>query len=132
MYPSARQAALTMAERAAFNDAAVKASGAGSPSAGIGGMDPGARARYEGEKAVARKRKLAEAGITPEMEKQLLGDMEATGGRSFWAGSYGPGFQEYRSRAALDALAMERTRSGGNPNAQIDASRWSLPAGYTL
>lgn len=76
---------------------------------------------YNKRKDAERAARLEEAGITPEMERSLEGDMRAAGSRSMW--NYGPGFQRYRARAAMDALAAGH---GFDPEA------WSLPAGYTL
>lgn len=126
----ASQAMLEREERAAYNDAAVAAAGGGVTSGASSFGDPGDRAAYEGRMAVKRRRKMREANITPEDEKALHLAMEHAGGKSMW--NYGPGFQRYRSRAAMDDLAMRRTRSGGDPEARIDPKAWSLPENIRL
>ncbi len=127
--PSSREASQAMLdreERAAYNDAVVAASGGSGSGMRLG--KPQDRAKYEGTMAVKRRRKMRGANITPEDEKGMLLAMSQAGGGD----KYGKGFQEYRSRAALDDLAMRRTRKGGDMEAQIDPSKWSLPEHFRL
>ncbi len=102
-------------ERASRNDAMVRS--AGRQMGNI--VNPQGFQEFEGDKAIERRRKYKEAGITPEMEKKLLSSMMTGGGGD----KYGPGFQQYRTTAALDAMAAGHG---------FDPRKWSLPANYRL
>ena len=102
-------------ERAARNDAMVQSAGRTMGNV----FNPEHFQTSEGNAAIARKRKYKEAGITPEMEKKLHAAMSSGGGGD----KYGKGFQQYRTTAALDAMAAGHG---------FDPRKWSLPANYEL